>query len=388
MRILALCSGHAHDDERVTQKEAISLVRLGYDLTVCAWRKGNYYAPGVKFVDVDTLQSFGKDCNGVTKTEVTRYERVIRLRNLYALVKKNTPDLIIAHEFETGMLAWWINKRHKIPYVFDVHECYEETMHLIFSRFIRPLVRSLLLWWLRLIVRHAVGISVASSASLSYRYAKKIGLPAIVLHNSPILDFFPYIDEDRDPIVIVHDGNLTFERGALEILDALALVKKQRNFKLLVLGAIPSEVKKPFMSKLSDLGLQRDVELRGHLPWTEFGKIEATGQIGLICSQPVPNHMLSLSNKLYNYMACGLAVLGMKGSETEKIIQQYSAGITVDTSKPEEIAKGIIWLIDHPAERHQMASNGRKAIEDDLGWHRMENVMEKFYFGIKSGLNK
>lgn len=259
-------------------------------------------------------------------------------------------------------------------------------MHLVFPRYLRPVVRKYLVHWLRRIVRSAVGINAASPVAMTYTYAKKVGVPACILHNSPILDFFPYIDEDRDPIVIVHDGNLTFERGALEILDALALVKKQRNFKLLVLGAIPSEVKKPFMSKLSDLGLQRDVELRGHLPWTEFGKIEATGQIGLICSQPVPNHMLSLSNKLYNYMACGLAVLGMKGSETEKIIQQYSAGITVDTSKPEEIAKGIIWLIDHPAERHQMASNGRKAIEDDLGWHRMENVMAEFYFGIKKTL--
>ena len=78
-------------------------------------------------------------------------------------------------------------------------------------------------------------------------------------------------------------------------------------------------------------------------------------------------------------MACGLAVLGMQGSETEKILKQYDCGITVDTTKPEEIAKGIIWLIDHSAERRQLALNGRKAIDNELGWHCMENVMKSIY---------
>ncbi len=114
--------------------------------------------------------------------------------------------------------------------------------------------------------------------------------------------------------------------------------------------------------------------------------MEATGQIGLICSQPVPNHMLGLSNKLYNYMACGLAVLGMKGSETEKIILEHECGITVDTSRPKEIAKGILWLIDHPEERREMARNGRKAIEQELGWHCMEKVMGELYGEIEKGL--
>lgn len=386
VRIYAICSGHTHDDERVTQKEAVSLSRQGYEVTVCACRKGGYFTPEVKFIDVDTLLPFdGTIAQGV-KHEATRFMRFLRLRNLFTLVKRDRPELVIAHEFETGLLAWWIRIRLNIPYVFDAHECYEETMHLVFPRFVRPLARCLLVQWLRMIVRHAAGITAASPAALAYTYAKHIGLPAFVLHNSPILDFFPYVEAEGDPLVIVHDGNLTFERGALEILDALSLVKRQRTFTFLVLGAVPPEVKAPFMVKLTALGLQDHVDLRGHLPWTEFGKIEATGQIGLICSQPVPNHMLSLSNKLYNYMACGLAVLGMMGSETEKITLAHGCGLAVDTSKPEEIAKGIIWLIDHPEERREMARNGRKAIEQELGWHRMEKVMAEMYLGLKKEL--
>ena len=186
--------------------------------------------------------------------------------------------------------------------------------------------------------------------------------------------------------IVVHEGNLTFERGPLEILEALALVRKNRPLKFLILGTIPDDVLSAIRPRIAALGLDDMVDMRGRLPWTEFGEVEKTGQIGLICSQPVPNHMLSLSNKLYNYMACGLAVLGMKGSETEKIIQQYQCGIAVDTTQPAEIAKGIEWLLDHPDERRQMARNGRRAIDEHLGWHCMERVMAEFYGKIEAKL--
>ena len=84
-------------------------------------------------------------------------------------------------------------------------------------------------------------------------------------------------------------------------------------------------------------------------------------------------------------MACGLAVLCMKDSEAEKIIKDCNSGICVDTTKPEEIAKGLAYLIDHPEERRQYARNGRKAIEERYGWHCMELLMGKFYGEI---LNK
>lgn len=382
MRILFICSGHGIDDDRVARKEAVSLTRMGHKVTVCAQKRLAYQEPRLRLVDVDSLEVMQQIETQKSK-DPSRLHRVLRLRNLYLLAKRDAPDLIVAHEYETGVLAWWIKRRLKIPFVFDAHECYEETMPLVFPQWARPIAKWFLLKLLRQVVRNACGVTVASPAALAYTLARQAGLPSRVLHNAPILEYFPYSEEESDTPIIVHEGNLTFERGALEILDALALVRRQKEFRFLVLGTIPDEVLAPFQVKVGNLDLKGVVDMRGRLPWTEFGKIQATGQIGLICSQPVPNHMLSLSNKLYNYMACGLAVLGMKGSETEKIIQQYQCGITVDTSQPQEIAKGITWLIDHPEERRVMARNGRKAIEQELGWHCMEKVMGELYGEIE-----
>ena len=81
-------------------------------------------------------------------------------------------------------------------------------------------------------------------------------------------------------------------------------------------------------------------------------------------------------------MACGLAILGMKGSATEEIIEDAKSGICVDTTKPEEIASGIAWLLDNPESRREMAVNGRKAIETKYGWHCMEREMRDLYGSI------
>ena len=78
-------------------------------------------------------------------------------------------------------------------------------------------------------------------------------------------------------------------------------------------------------------------------------------------------------------MACGLAVVGMKGSQTELMINKYRCGIAVDPTDPKTIAKAISYLIEHPQERLEMIRNGRKAIDAELGWHRMETVMKELY---------
>lgn len=378
-KILFICAGHSLDDERVTRKEAVSLANLGYDVTVCAQTKRSYAEPKIRMVDVDTLQTVQNAAATPRTKEGGRLDRIMRLRNIQKLCLTTKPDLIVAHEFETAYLAWRLHKRCGMHYVFDAHECYETTMHCIFPRILQGFAHWFFVQLLHRIIEDAMGVTTASSGSETYIYGKRCGLPTEVLHNSPMLKYFPFCEDEKGPILLVHDGNLTFERGALQILDALKIVKNNYPVKLMTLGRIPEDVLPLFTEKIDQLGIKPEVDLRGNLPWTEFGAIEATGQIGLICSQPIANHLKSLSNKLYNYMACGLAVLGMKNSETEKIINEARCGLCADTSKPEEIARMIVYLIEHPDERRQMARNGRRIIEDKYCWERMEDVMRNFY---------
>ena len=68
------------------------------------------------------------------------------------------------------------------------------------------------------------------------------------------------------------------------------------------------------------------------------------------------------------------------------MIDKYQCGIAVDSTDPKAIAEGINYLIEHPRERLEMIRNGRKAIDEELGWHRMEEVMEELYSKIEENI--
>jgi glycosyltransferase involved in cell wall biosynthesis len=385
MKILFLCSAHHMDDARVTLKQAVSLAKNGHEVTVCARRRNNYEEKSLKLVDIEQLMEKARKrihTNGINP----RLDRARRLPALYNFAKQTKPDLIVAHEFETAMLAYILHKLHKIPYVFDSHECFNETVKEIVPVPFKTLTEKIALFFLKKIVKNAEAATAASPATETTFIKLSPKTPMEILHNSPILEYFPYVEEKPSTLVIVHEGSLGYERGVMQILKALSLVVQKVKFKFIILGTIRNNARSAFDEEVERLGLKPFIDMPGELPWTEFGRVEATGHIGLICSQPIPNHMLSLSNKLYTYMACGLAVVGMKDSETEKIIKRHNCGIGVDATNPEEIANAIIYLAEHPGERKKMARNGRKAIEEELGWHCMEKKMKTLYSDIENKL--
>ncbi len=378
MRILVICSGHALDDDRVTRKQARSLSRLGHDVTVCAWRRFDYQEPGVRLLDLASLMH-GNAGSAEARSTVKRKDRLLSLRILWGLACEERPELLVAHEFETGLLAWFLNIRHGIPYVFDVHEFYDETISMRVPKAFRWAVKLIVRRILSHIARKANAVTVVSPVAEHFFNDIAPGVPIGILYNTPLIEFFPFSDSEGPIPVIVHEGTLSLDRGALEMLEALAIVRRSYAVKFLVLGTVSDDVRDTFLRKIDELGLHDIVDLRGRLPWTDFGQLEATGQIGLICMQPLPNNMKGLSNKLFDYMSCGLAVIGPNMSATKTLLDKYEAGICVDTTKANEIAEAICLLISNPERRREMAVRGRHAIENDLGWHHMEQVMDEIY---------
>ena len=383
MKILFICAGHTLDDDRITRKQARSLSRLGHEITVSAWHRYDYQEPGVQLLDLTKL--IGKT-SVMAGGFVSWKNRLVGLKALWRLAISNQPDLIVAHEFETALLAYFLFKRFGLPYVFDVHEFYEETISSRAPRVIRPMIRAFIMQMLWMVARKARALTVVSPCAI---HSFKKGAPLIstaILYNSPLTEYFPFSNEETSVSVIVHEGDLSLNRGAIEMIEALAIVRKSHPFRFLVLGKIQAEIQELFVRKISQLGLGDVVDMPGRLPWTEFGKLESSGQIGLICMQPLPNNLMGLSNKLFDYMSCGLAVIGPKKSATEDILSKYKAGLCVDTTNPDEIANAICLLIQNPDMRREMALNGRKAIEDELGWHCMEVVMDNIYGTIEAQL--
>ncbi len=78
-------------------------------------------------------------------------------------------------------------------------------------------------------------------------------------------------------------------------------------------------------------------------------------------------------------MATGQAVIGPSGSDAEEVIRRADCGLAADVTKPESLAHVLLSLLRHPHRTRELGLNGRRAIEAEFGWHRMEDLLQRIY---------
>jgi glycosyltransferase involved in cell wall biosynthesis len=376
MKIAMLCSTHPVNDERVTHKQAKSLACLGYEVTVFGREPKEMEKIGS--VSLCPLAPVG---GGMLR-------RLFMVFRLYRAAKSWRPDIIVCHEPESALLGLILKRCFGMKMVFDSHECFQETFSWRTPKVIRPIVRRLLIALLKVLVRGADWVTVASPPNREFLSSMRVDNRVDILHNSPPIELFPLCNHDVDhPITVVHDGYLYLQRGLVQMLEAVAIVRQTRDIRFLIVGRVKEQDQRLFDEKVTQLGLANAMIIPGWKPWEEIGRIESQAQIGLICHQYTPNSFLSLNNKLYNYMSCGQAVIGPEGSVTADMIRKYNCGLCVDTSKPKDIADAILRLANNRDLRKRFGENGRKAIQQELGWHKMKEKLERIYGRLALELN-
>jgi glycosyltransferase involved in cell wall biosynthesis len=113
----------------------------------------------------------------------------------------------------------------------------------------------------------------------------------------------------------------------------------------------------------------------GWVPYEKLGQADALAQIGIVALQPTGNNFGGLGNKVYSYMSCGQPAIVPKNSATAELVAQYDCGIGVDIAQPEAIAEAMVKLAHDPGLRKRLGQNGRRAVETELAWHKMEEKL-------------
>ncbi len=77
--ILFICSSHGFEDGRVSQKEAVTLVKLGYKVSLCAQKSKWSYDDPVRMIDVDSGEVVNDWRTIGVMPRSTRWKRLRRL---------------------------------------------------------------------------------------------------------------------------------------------------------------------------------------------------------------------------------------------------------------------------------------------------------------------
>lgn len=363
MKICHLTSVHERHDIRIFLKQCRSLARAGHEVTlVVADGRGSETRDGVRIVDAG-------------KRAASRPLRMARTTlRVFEAARSTRSDIYHLHDPELIPIGLRL-KRGGPKIVFDSHEDYITDIltkpYLKFGS--ARAVSSVFGWFEKRALASFDGV-VSAYDAIADAYRDR-GISSCVINNYPIEE---EIVAERSravaPGFVCYTGAVTEIRGVPKLVDAMALCKTP--VRLLLVGPFTEERGRA-MCKAS-AGWSR-VEAFGRLERTAMREEMARCVAGLVTFLPVANHVAAQPNKLFEYMATGLAVIGSDFPLWKTIIEGEECGICVDPTDPQTIAAAIDALNADPERARRMGEAGRRAVVERYNWNAEAAKLLSFY---------
>ncbi|MCK4352706.1 glycosyltransferase family 4 protein [candidate division WOR-3 bacterium] len=367
MKVCILTSVHPCFDVRIFHKEARTLVNAGYDVTLIVQHTKNVIVDGVKIIALPKPKNrffriFGTTCQ------------------VFMLALKQRADIYHFHDPELLPIGILLKILRETKVIYDVHE--DVSKQILSKYWIPKLLRGLISVLFNLFENLlSKKFDYIITATVNIRNKFKIG-KAIDIKNYPIVDSnFQIIHSyNKNKYTIIYVGGLERIRGIKEIVRALEFVNPKYNVTLKLLGEFSE---KSFVKEVKNLKGWDKTYFLGYVSYREIYKYLEKVNIGLVCFLPAPNHIFSMPNKLFEYMAAGLPIVTSNFPLWKKIVEVNKCGLTVNPLNPKEIAKAVEWLIEHPDEAEKMGANGRKAVLEKYNWEKESKKLLKLYEDIQ-----
>ena len=201
-----------------------------------------------------------------------------------------------------------------------------------------------------------------------------------VVHNYPSLEEFdkptrtPFEGRSRAAYYV---GGITKIRGCFETIEAARVLKSSGT-------GIEIRIAGPFENVDLERALKRaatglDVALLGRRKRQEVRADLEDARVGIVLFKPHPNHCFSLPNKIFEYMAAGIAVVASDFPLWIEIVARSGCGVTVNPQDPEAIARAISDLVEDPTRAQEMGRTGRLAVERRYHWGSQWEILRRVY---------
>ena len=365
-KVCILTSVHPSCDVRIFHKEAKSLAKVGYDVTLIAQHDREEIVDGVKIINLQKPRN--------------RIERATRtIWSVFWKALKNNADVYHLHDPELIPIGLLLKLRGK-KIIYDMHENLPKQIKN--KRWIHPKLRQVLSSVAHLTERLLLSGTPVIFAEDSYRkdylWVKKY---VTVLNMPFITQLLPF---KCDPSVkhvfaIGYMGGVGTERGSLAIIEALKILKERGHEpRFECVGPAIQSHKEQLLKKCDKNGLH-NIIFHGYLPAYKGWQIIGRCSVGLALLQPIPNYIESYPTKIFEYMAMGMPVIASNFPLYRSIIDGNDCGLCVDPLDSQAIADALAFLIMNPARAYRMGNNGHQAVLNKYNWPTEELKLLKFY---------
>ena len=172
-----------------------------------------------------------------------------------------------------------------------------------------------------------------------------------------------------DTFTLIFIGRISQSFGLLEpFIRALRhVLDYDKNIRFLIGGVEGDRL--PLQNFARELGVQDHVQVDGQIDPECVPSWLQQGNVGIVPYEVCRTTNTTISNKLFHYMAAGLAVMSTAMLPTRRVIEEVHCGIVIpDGSGPREIADAILRLKRAPEEVAAMGMRARQAIKEKYNW--------------------
>ncbi|GAF15566.1 glycosyltransferase [Bacillus sp. JCM 19046] len=393
--ICFLVAEHPFLDARIFQKEAKSLVRRGYNVSMIVPRREGFLfdIDGSLLTDCFLETSFMHEGVRIIAYDPPGAKRQIARQLYYAKSGKLDPlpsplttlgvelqaDLYHAHEFSSCYDALMIKRvlnqrKQRTRIIYDSHELVPDALEKM-SRITRVKMAELLE---QMFKELDTVITVSSSIKQDYEQIDS-AVPIEVLFNSPLLSPFEQKNKgDHSPLVLGYVGRMDEDKGSLaRLIQIVEYANRFINLRVKVIGGLAE----PARNRVPE-HIRKKIDWVGWVPYEKLAEELRDIDIGWIDikTENSLNRMYSMPNKFFSYLERGIPPLVNRGKDMKAFIGEYQCGFVLEeNASPVDFAKALIRLNEDRAQITETGLRARKVMEERYVWEKMEQHLYEIY---------
>jgi glycosyltransferase involved in cell wall biosynthesis len=184
--------------------------------------------------------------------------------------------------------------------------------------------------------------------------------------------------------LLIYQGSMGIDRGLLQMIEAMDTVRRSHPEALLLLvGNLRPALKARVDQRIAELGVQDHVETTGWVDHRDVVNWVASAHIGLVPFLPVEKYRKNIPVKQFEYMACGLPVIGADLPPIRRYLQPSGGGVLYPAGDQQALDAAILELLADPARSTAMGEAGRESVNGNWNWAEMEKVLLSCYAGMR-----
>lgn len=216
--------------------------------------------------------------------------------------------------------------------------------------------------------------------------------PTLCVWNCPMRDEAKTTNQSNERFTLHYHGNIGPDLLPMNLLDA---IRDLPSAYLRVIGYTTSgndDYPRAFSERAMELGVADRVQVLGPLNRSELFAAARSATVGWAVVPSKSNNinlqtMTGASNKPFDYMACGLALLVATVPEWTETFVENGFGRACDPINAASIGSEIAWFLEHRAQTSSMGETGRRQIEDRWNYEtQFEKVLAYLEHGDSSKL--